>query len=95
MLFLNGTSLDDIITNGADVFATTPSGTAVQRPMCSIFMKDGIPWIDFLPHLNRKYSLPIPDEAIISRNDKELSVGRYAIFVTSDTAVGQSIINNP
>lgn len=93
MQFLNDTSIEQLITHGADVFTVQPSGVSTQVPMCHVFMKDNSPWIDFIPALPRKYTLPIPEDAIISRNEVELSVGRYAIIVTGESVVGQTVIN--
>lgn len=89
MQFFNGVTLEDIKNKTVDVFLRTDTGTITSAVLCQTFVHDGCLWIDFIPHLHHKYTAPLPDDAVISRNEAELSVGRFGIFVLPTSSAGQ------
>src|SRR5208282_2573396 len=83
MDFINGMTLDQVIDKEVDVFLR--SGSRVQAiNFCRTFMQDGQVWVDLMPHVAGKYVMPLPDDAGISRNETDLGVARYGIFISPD-----------
>ena len=89
MQFLNDVTLDDIVNNNVDVVMLTTGGMVELAQLCEVFLGDDVPFIDFIPKLNRQFVAPIPDDAIISINEAELSSGRYGVFIPRDSEAGK------
>lgn len=56
---------------------------------CRVVLNGDQPVIDFIPQSDTRYVAPLPDDAIISRNEKELSAARYAVFISPHSAAGR------
>lgn len=92
MQFFHNTTLDMLLKDGADVVAVDSNGTTcTQVPMCRIFLNNGQPFIDFNHATPGVQIAPIPPDAVVSRNEQELSVGRFVVVVGSHTDVGRMI----
>jgi hypothetical protein len=92
MEFFNNTQIEDITDKSVDGFLRTDDPTMIESvPMCETFTLDGQLWIDFMPQLNRKYVAPIPDDAMVSRNEVDLAIGRYAIFLHARSPAGSML----
>jgi hypothetical protein len=89
MEFYNNTTLEDVTDKDVDVFLNTDGSMISSLPLCRTFLKDGQLWVDCIPHLEKKYTAPVPDNAMISRNDKALDAGRYGVFVNPATELGR------
>lgn len=82
MEFCNGTTLRDILDNPVMVVVDAGDGQRMNAiEFCEVFEDDGELFIDFIPQLARQQVAPMPDDAIVSRNDVELSVGRYGLVL--------------
>lgn len=88
MEFINGTSLESVLRNEVDAFLRTNGDEVQSVSLCKVFSQDGELFIDFSPQLDRKYSTPLPDNAIFSKNDEVLSVGRTGVFIMRNTEAG-------
>jgi len=51
---------------------------------CRTFTLDGVPHIDFIPKFDRRYSAPIPDDAIVAKSVD----GEIGIFIQSASPAG-------
>ena len=89
MEFFNGTSLEDIVGKSIDVYLKSDSDVIDSILFCDLFLRDGIPTIDFLPKFKREYTAPLPSDSVVSRNEVELSVGRYAVFISHLSEAGR------
>ncbi|MCE9561860.1 MAG: hypothetical protein K8U57_07385 [Planctomycetes bacterium] len=89
MEFFNGSTLEAITDKDVDIYLRTNSPTIEALLMCRTFQRDGKLWVDFIPKLNHKYAAEIPEDAVVGRNEEELSVGRYGIFIRKDTPAGK------
>jgi hypothetical protein len=88
MQFLNGTNLDDFINRDVQVILTSNSNVCDTLPLCRAFLRDGRLWIDLIPQLNQKYAVEVPDDSIFSKNEADLSMGRYGIIIRAETQSG-------
>lgn len=89
--FFNGTTLEDVINKEVDVFLKGAPPTITAKLFCRTFVRRGRLWLDLLPEIGGKYIAPLPDDAIISRNETELDIGRYAIFLGPTSTAGQML----
>lgn len=89
--FFNDTNIDDIIDKDVDVYLKAAPGEdhITSATLCRTFVKDGRLWIDSMPTLDRRYIAEVPRDAIISRNDVELSVGRFGVFIDATSEAGR------
>jgi hypothetical protein len=90
MKFLNNTSLDDIIDNEVTVMLSTLPGQseADVAEFCLVFFKDGTLHIDFSRLHRGRFVSPLPEESIVSRNEEELSMGRYLVVIPRYSPAG-------
>ena len=91
MQFFGGMSLDQLIDKDVDVCIRTSEPTGEMVELCRTFERDGQVWVDLIPKLNRKYVMPLPDDAIVSRNEADLSYGRYGVFISPASKQGQFV----
>jgi hypothetical protein len=89
MQFYNDTSLRDITNKDVSVLIVADGGATIETvENCQTFLDRGRLCVDLIPQFNRKYAAPIPDDAIISRNEIELSLARYGVFVCPQSPLG-------
>jgi hypothetical protein len=91
MDFFNGTTLEDFIDKDVHVILTSNTNACDTLPLCYAFIHEGKLCIDLIPQLNRKYVVEVPDDSILSKNDEELSMGRYGIVIREGTVAGRII----
>jgi hypothetical protein len=90
MQFFNGTSLRDIANRELSVYILIDGGVAIAMiEDCQAFLVGPRLYVDLSPQLNRKYSAPVPVDAVISRNEIDLVLGRHGVFVSSQSPLGQ------
>jgi hypothetical protein len=93
MQFFNGTKFEDFIDKDVHVILTSDSEVCDTLPFCHAFLRDGKLCIDLIPQLNNKYVVEVPDDSAFSRNETELSMGRYGILIRSETRAGALILD--
>ena len=86
--FFGGATLERITNQTIDVMISTSPTEMTSAELCKSFVKDGRLWIDMIPGLNRKYVAPMPRDAIIGRNESELSVGRFVVVISRSSEAG-------
>ena len=91
MRFFNKTTLADVTDANVDVFLLNDDNEARSLPMCETFLLRGRLWIDCAPSLNRKYTAPVPEDVLISRNEDCLALGRYGVFVPAGSMLGNLV----
>jgi len=88
------TTLTEIIDKNVDV-GLRYSDVIQFLPLCRAFLKDGQLWVcctpDGPPEVRTSCSAPAPDDAIICRNENDLSSGRFEIFVMPETQLGRLV----
>jgi hypothetical protein len=96
MEFFNNATYGEIIDRDVDVYVQLDSSSKTDLisalVLCRTFVRDGALWVDCAPdptHLRRKYTAPVPDDAIVARQDTELDVGKYGIFVPPESELGR------
>lgn len=93
MQFLNGTKFEDFIDKDVHVIVTSDANVLDTVPLCFAFLRDGKLCVDLIPQLNKKYVVEVPEDSLFSKNEEELSVGRYAIFIGVSTQAGSLILD--
>ena len=88
MQFFNGTKFEDFIDKDVHVIVTSDSNVCDTLPLCHAFLQHGKLFIDLIPQLNRKYVVEVPENSGFSKNDEELSMGRYGIIIRADSHAG-------
>jgi len=89
MQFYNDTSLQDITNKDISVFIVVDGGATIHAvENCQTFLDGGRLCVDLIPQFERKYSAPIPVDAIVTRNEVELSLARYGVFVSPLSPLG-------
>ena len=89
MKFCNHTSLRDITNKDVSVFIVVDGGATIHAvENCHTFLDHGRLCVDLIPQFDRKYAAPIPDDAIVTRNEIELSLARYGVFVDPQSPLG-------
>jgi hypothetical protein len=91
MEFFNATKFEDFIDKDVHVILTSNSNVCDTLPLCHAFLRDGKLHLDLIPQLNKKYVVAVPDDSIFSRNDQELSMGRYAVVIRTESGSGAII----
>jgi hypothetical protein len=91
MEFTNGTSLKEITDKDVLVCLKTATRTVSAVEKCHTFIRDGHLWVDLIPRVAGKYVMPLPDDAIIGRNDVDPTVERYGIILSPHTQQGQYV----
>ena len=91
MEFFNGTKFEDFIDKDVHVILTSKSNVCETLPLCHAFLLDGKLCIDLIPQLCKKYVVEVPENSGFSKNDEELSMGRYAIVIRAETRAGTHI----
>jgi hypothetical protein len=89
--FFNKTTLADVTDANIDVFLLNGDNEVSSLPLCRTFLLDDRLWIDCAPSLDRKYSAPVPDDVLISRNEDCLVLGRYGVFVPVGSELGNLV----
>jgi hypothetical protein len=89
--FFNKTTLADVTDANVDVFLLNGDNRVRSIPLCKTFVLSGRLWIDCAPELNRKYTAPVPQDVLISRNEDCLSLGRYGVFVPAGSELGKLV----
>jgi hypothetical protein len=93
MQFLNGAKIEDFIDKDVHVIVTANSDACETLPLCRACILGDRMCIDLIPQLNRKYVVEVPDDALFSRNEDELSVGRYGILIPATSRAGMLILD--
>ena len=93
MRFFNKTTLDDVTDANIDVFLLNGDNEVSSLPLCRTFMLSGRLWIDCAPELDRRYTAPVPDNVLISRNENCLAFGRFGVFVPVGSELGNLVAN--
>ena len=88
MRFFNQTTLADVTDVNIDIFLLSGGNDVRSLPLCRTFLLGGRLWIDCAPELNRKYTAPVPENVLISRNEDCLAIGRYGVFVPTGSKLG-------
>jgi hypothetical protein len=88
MRFFNHTTLADVTDVNIDIFMLSGGNEVRSLPLCRTFLLGGRLWIDCAPELNRKYTAPVPENVLISRNEDCLAIGRYGVFVPTGSKLG-------
>lgn len=90
MNFLNDTNLNDIINNEISVMLAPIPGQSetTVAEFCLMFLKDGVPHVDFSSSHRGQFVAPLPEESIVSRNEEELSMGRYIAIIPRHSLAG-------
>lgn len=90
MEFYQGTTLDDFVDKTVDLILTAKPGSNNVSIVetCETFLIDEELHVDPIPRLQRRYAFKIPESAIFSKNEKELSLGRWGIIIQRDTEAG-------
>ncbi len=91
MRFFNKTTLADVTDANIDVFLLNGENEVSTLPLCRTFSLSGRLWIDCLPALNRRYTAPMPDDVLISRNEDCLAFGRFGVFVPVGSELGNLV----
>ena len=91
MEFFNDVVLEDFVDKTVDLYLTAKPNTAVIESieMCETFMVDGELHVDPIPKLDKKYAFKVPDTARFSKNEEELSIGRWAIIIQRQSSEGK------
>jgi hypothetical protein len=89
--FFNKTTLVDVTDADIDVFLVHDENEVSSLPLCRTFLLGGRLWIDCAPELNRKYTAPVPDNVLISRNENCLAFGRFGVFVPVGSELGNLV----
>jgi hypothetical protein len=89
--FFNKTTLADVTDANIDVFLLNGDNEVSSLPLCRTFLHGGRLWIDCAPSLDRKYSAPVPEDVLISRNEDCLVLGRYGVFVPVGSELGNMV----
>ena len=58
MEFLKGASLEDLVGNNVDVYFLVNESTMESAQLCEVFLCDDVPFIDFVPKLDKCYVAP-------------------------------------
>lgn len=93
MRFFNKTTLADVTDADVDVFLLNGDNWVRSIPLCKTFVLSGRLWIDCAPELNRKYTAPVPDDVLISRNEDCLAIGRYGVIVPAGSELGKLVLD--
>jgi hypothetical protein len=88
MRFFNRTELADVTDVNIDIFLLRGGNEVHWLPLCRTFLLSGRLWIDCAPELDRKYTAPVPEDVLISRNEDCLAIGRYGVFVSAGSKLG-------
>ena len=91
MRFFHKTTLADVTNANVDVFLLNGDNRVRSIPLCETFLLSGQLWIDCAPELNRKYTAPVPDDVLISRNEDCLALGRYGLIVPAGSELGKLV----
>lgn len=91
MRFFNHTTLTDVTDADVDVFLVYEGDEVSSLPLCKTFLRSGRLWMDCAPKLKRKYTAPVPDDVLISRNEECLTMGRYGVFVPAWSRLGRLV----
>lgn len=91
MHFFNNTSLDDFIDKDVHVILTSNTAVCDTLPLCHTFLHEDKLYIDLIPQLHRKHVVEVPEDAALSKNDEDLSMGRFGIIIKEATAAGRTI----
>ena len=99
MEFFHGATLEDIIDSDVHLVLSVPEGAdddgdVISAPLCQTFMKDGELWVDCDPERSRTNVAPVPLSARVTRQDKDLAIGRFCIMVDPSTELGLLIQRN-
>jgi hypothetical protein len=93
MYFFNGVKLNDIIDGEVDVYLKSRNPHLVSTlTSCQVFVEAGQLHVDCLPGADRKHVAPMPEDAVISRNDDRTSTGRIRVFVHATTHLGTVVL---
>ena len=93
MRFFNKTTLADVTDANVDVFLLNDDNEARSLPLCRTFLLRGRLWVDCAPALNRKYTAPVPEDVLISRNEDCLALGRFGVFVPVGSELGNLVMD--
>lgn len=63
----------------------TDKSLTVVASMCLTRLVEGRLMLDFIPRLNGRYMAPIPDDTDVCRNEDDLTLGRYVLFIPADS----------
>ena len=91
MRFFNQTTLADVTDANIDVFLLDGNDEVSWLPLCRTFLLGDRLWIDCAPSLVRKYTAPMPDDVLISRNEDCLVLGRSGVFVPVGSELGNLV----
>jgi hypothetical protein len=91
--FFNNTTLTDVTDANIDVFLLNGENVVSSLPLCRTFLLSGRLWIDWVPELDRRYTAPVPDDVLISRNENCLAFGRFGVFVLVGSELGDLVAN--
>lgn len=72
-----------------DVFLVYGDDEVTSLPLCRTFLRRGRLWMDCAPELKRKYTVPVPEDVLVSRNEECLATGRFGVFVPVWSQLGQ------
>jgi hypothetical protein len=89
--FFNETTLADVTDANIDVFLLNGESEVSSLPLCRTFLLGGRLWIDCAPELDRRYTAPMPEDVLISRNENCLVFGRFGVFVPVGSELGNLV----
>jgi len=94
MKFTHGVTPKEIAGNDADIYMDDGIASTDLIPRCPVFIPDGRLWIEPLPFSSpKKYAMPIPVNAVISRNLVDPKYGHFAILFTPGTPQWQTAVS--
>jgi hypothetical protein len=88
MQFFNGAKLKDFLDTDVHVIVTSDSAINETLPLCHSFVENERFLLDLMPQLAKKYVVEIPEDVAFSKNESELSMGRYGIIIPQSSAAG-------
>ena len=83
--FSNGATTDNVVDKDISVYLREDKPEISSLSQCRIFLNAGSLWVDCVPPLNRKYTAPVPNDAMISRSRDGSELG---VFVLPTSALG-------
>jgi hypothetical protein len=87
MEFLEGTSFEEAANKQVLVIIL-----GLDQIVARTFINDGELWVDLVPRFNRKYIAPVPEDAVISRNDENPDAPAIGIFITPTSELGVAML---
>lgn len=91
MRFFNETTLADVTDASVDVVLLDGNDELSSLSQCRTFLLSGRLWVDCAPEQCHKYTAPVPENVVISRNEGCLALGRFGLFVPVGSSLGNLV----